>query len=72
MTQVEIRVTHIEGKKHQRLPANTRSYKDKERILLYRFQERSKWQPTPGCLMDNSMDRGAWQATVHGAVKSWT
>ena len=20
----------------------------------------------------NSMDRGAWQATVHGATKSWT
>ena len=20
----------------------------------------------------NSMDRGAWQATVHGAAKSWT
>ena len=50
MTQVEIRVTHIQGKKHQRLPANTRSYKDKERILLYRFQERCQWQPTPGCL----------------------
>ena len=21
---------------------------------------------------ENSMDRGAWQATVHGAAKSWT
>ena len=21
---------------------------------------------------ENSMDRGAWQATVHGVVKSWT
>ena len=22
--------------------------------------------------LDNSMDRGAWQATVHGITKSWT
>ena len=30
-----------------------------------------------GCLLqysflENSMDRGAWQATVHGVGKSWT
>ena len=41
----------------------------------------SGWGRSPGegngnplqysCL-DNSMDRGAWWATVHGAVKSWT
>ena len=22
--------------------------------------------------LENSMDRGAWRATVHGVVKSWT
>ena len=22
--------------------------------------------------LENSMDRGAWQATAHGATKSWT
>ena len=22
--------------------------------------------------VENSMDRGAWQATVHGVAKSWT
>ena len=22
--------------------------------------------------LENSMDRGAWQATVHGATKCWT
>ena len=22
--------------------------------------------------LENSMDRGAWQATVHGVVKGWT
>ena len=27
----------------------------------------------PGVLgLENSMDRGAWQATVHGVEKSWT
>ena len=34
---------------------------------------RRKWQPTPGysCL-ENSMDRGTWQTTVHGVAKSQT
>ena len=28
---------------------------------------------TPGILgLENSMDRGAWQATVRGVTKSWT
>ena len=22
--------------------------------------------------LENSMDRGAWQATIHGVTKSWT
>ena len=32
-----------------------------------------KWQPAPvfSCL-ENSMDRGAWKAKVHGVTKSWT
>ena len=33
---------------------------------------RRKWQPTPGFLLENPMDRGAWQVTVHGVAKSWT
>ena len=28
-----------------------------------------KWQPTPVFLLENSMDRGAWQATVHAVAK---
>ena len=28
--------------------------------------------PTPVFLCGESMDRGAWQATVHRATKSWT
>ena len=31
-----------------------------------------KWQPTPVLLLENSMDRGAWQAIVHGVPKSQT
>jgi len=28
-----------------------------------------KWQPTPEFLLENSMDKGAWRATVHGVEK---
>ena len=31
---------------------------------------REKWQPTPVFCLENLMDRGAWQATVHGIEKS--
>ena len=30
---------------------------------------RRKWQLTPAFLPGNPMDRGAWQATVHGVAK---
>ena len=33
---------------------------------------RRKWQPTPVFLPGESMDRGAWRATVHGVAKSQT
>ena len=33
---------------------------------------RRKWQPTPVFLPGESMDRGAWRATVHGVTQSWT
>ena len=28
--------------------------------------------PLPYSCLENSMDRGAWWATVYGVVKSWT
>ena len=28
--------------------------------------------PLQYCCLGNPMDRGAWQATVHGTTKSWT
>ena len=31
-----------------------------------------KWQPTPYSCLENSMDRGAWQATAHGVTESDT
>jgi len=30
------------------------------------------WQPTLYSCLENPMDRGAWQATVHRVSKSWT
>ena len=33
---------------------------------------RRKWQPTTVFLLGNPIDKGAWQATVHGVGKSWT
>ena len=33
---------------------------------------RRTWQPTPASCLENPMERGAWQATVHGVTKSWT
>ena len=34
-------------------------------------EERKGYSLQYSCL-ENSMDRGAWQATVHGVAKSWT
>ena len=31
---------------------------------------RRKWQHTPGNCLGNPLDRGTWQATVHGVTKS--
>ena len=28
--------------------------------------------PLQGSCLENLMERGAWQATVHGIAKSWT
>ena len=30
------------------------------------------WYPLQYSCLENSMDREAWQATVHGVAKSWT
>ena len=33
---------------------------------------RRAWQPLQYSCLENPMDRGAWQATVHRVAKSWT
>ena len=39
---------------------------------LGRFPWRREWQPTSVFFLENPMDRGAWQATVHGVAQSRT
>ena len=41
-------------------------------IVLYANYWTKKWQPIPVFLLENSMDRGAQQATVHGVASSQT
>ena len=45
-------------------------------FVISKIPLRRKWQPTPvflpGEFLGNFMDRGAWQATVHGVAKSQT
>jgi len=55
------------------LPANARRHR------RYGFDPwvrkipwRRKWQPTPVFLPGKSLNRGAWQAIVHGVAKNWT
>ena len=33
---------------------------------------RREWQPTPVECLENPIDRGVWQPSVHGVAKSWT
>ena len=39
---------------------------------LGRFPEGGNGNPFQYSCLENPMDRGAWQATVHGVTKSWT
>ena len=39
---------------------------------LGRFPRDGNGNPLQCSCLENSMDRGAWQATVHGVTKSWT
>ena len=34
--------------------------------------EHARMHPLQDYCLENPMDRGAWQATVHGITKSWT
>ena len=53
-----------------------KNYLPMQRCGFYPWVEkilwRRKWQPTPGFLLRNPMDRRAWQAAVHWVTPSWT
>ena len=40
-------------------------------IFMY-VRPARQWHPIPVLCLENPMDGGAWWATVHGVVKSWT
>ena len=52
--------THLQCRRHRFDP------------WVRKISRRRKWQPTPVFLPGKSMDRGAWQATVHGVTKIQT
>ena len=55
------------------LPANTRNTRDVGLILgSGRAPGVESGKPLQYSCLENSMDRGALWATVHGAAKSWT
>ena len=53
------------------LPANVGDTRDLG-FWIRKIPWRRKWQPTLIILMENPMDRGAWQGAVHGVAQSWT
>ena len=55
------------------LPANAGDIRERGSILASgRFPGGSHQNPLQYSLLENPMDRGAWQATVHRATKSGT
>ena len=54
-------------------PANAEDMSHQFNPWVRKIPWRRKWQPTPVLLPGEfPMDRGAWQATVHGLAKSQT
>ena len=54
-------------------PANAEDTRDTVSIPgLGRSPGVGNGNPLQCSCLENSMDRGAWQATVHGVTKSWT
>ena len=55
------------------LSANTRDIRDAGSVSnLGRSPGGGHGNPLQYSSLENIIDRGAWQATVHGVVKSWT
>ena len=54
------------------LPANTGDRGDSSSISgTGRSPGGGNGNPLQCCCLENSMDRGAWRATVHGVMKEW-
>ena len=54
-------------------PANAGDIRDKGSVSgLGRSPGEGHGNPLQYSCLGNPMDRGAWQATVHGVAKSWT
>ena len=54
-------------------PASAGDLRDTSLIPgLGRFPGEGNGYPVQYSCLENSMERGAWWATVHGAAKSWT
>ena len=61
------------GKKKKNLPANVEDGRDGDFIPeLRRSAGEGNGYPLQYSCLENPMDRGAWQATVHGIAKSQT
>jgi len=41
-------------------------------FYLIRSRKEGNGNPLQYSCLENSLDRGAWQATIHGVAKSWT
>ena len=55
------------------LPANAGDKRDAGSIPeLGRYPGEGNGDPLQYSCLDNAMDRGAWQATVHRVAKRWT
>ena len=55
------------------MPANAEDVRDEGWILrLGRFPGEGNGNPLQYSCLENPMDRGAWQATVHGVAKCQT
>ena len=61
----------LDGSVLKNLPASAKDKGDSGSIPELGRPPRRKWQPTPVFLPGIPMDRGAWQAAVHGS-QSWT
>ena len=73
LSHVCICVGFLDGAVVKNLPANAGNTRDTGCISgLGRFPGVGDGNPLRYSCLENSMDRGAWQAAVYGVAKSWT